>query len=335
MKFRLHILAGIAVLGSLGTFAYLRSGLLNLPKVPGEITPEDTGLNDLNDLKAIDDAIAIGKANDRSNEALSLAVLGVTEIGHGIDESGIRHLREAVQADPANLVFGNRLRMEILKQKREWLKKSADAGEIALQFPDYLHDEPVRFFRALVKAHPIREVKLQLALAHVDHMLLFPALEIKAPASVESVEILTDILNHAETNEAYYVPALFARGLNYLYRPFNLVWPEKIATPPDAASKDIALCVAVGRKIGAGSNALKAELSLALGDAYAKEGKLSLARSWWQLANNLAGDEKFRERVFLRLKWEDDEAAASLEQTLQRQMENLEHPVSDLRFVWQ
>jgi len=122
--------------------------------------------------------------------------------------------------------------------------------------------------------------------------------------------------------------------LNYLHRPFNLVWPEKIAAPPDAASKDIALAVAVGQKIGTGSNALKAELLLALGDAYAKEGKFNLARSWWQLANNLARDDIFRERVFSRLKWNDDEVRQNLEETIQKQMEDLDHPLSDLRFMW-
>ncbi|MBI4548569.1 MAG: hypothetical protein HY707_11345, partial [Ignavibacteriae bacterium] len=216
----------------------------------------------------------------------------------------------------------------------DWLAANAQKSEIALQLPEYLNDQPVKFFREFVKQMPRREPKLQLALALVDHMLLFPALEIKAPSSVEAVEILTEILQISQTKDKYYVPALYARGLNYLYRPFNLVWPEKIAAPPDAASKDISLAVAVGQKIGAGSNSLKAELSLTLGDAYAKEGKFSLARSWWQLANNMARDEKFRERVFQRLKWNDDEVRQHLEETLQKQMEDLDHPLSDLRFMW-
>ena len=237
-----------------------------------------------------------------------------------------------MEENPANLVFGNVLRMEMLKLKRKWLAANAGRSELALEFPDYLQDEPVRFFRQLAVSHPVREVRLQLALALVDHMLLFPALEIKAPASVEAVGILTELIDHPA--DAYYVPALYARGLNYLYRPFNLVWPEKIAAPPDAASEDLSRCIAVGQKTGKGSDALKAELSLALGDAFAKEGKLDPARSWWQIANNLARDEKFRERVFTRMKWNDDEVSASLEETLQRQMDDVDHPLSDLRFMW-
>ncbi|MBI3364785.1 MAG: hypothetical protein HY033_07750 [Ignavibacteriae bacterium] len=166
-------------------------------------------------------------------------------------------------------------------------------------------------------------------------MLLFPALEIKAPASVEAVEILSGILKQPDVHARYYVPALYARGLNYLYRPFNLVWPERIAAAPDAASNDISLAVAVGQKIGAGSNTLKAELSLSLGDAYAKEGKLNAAHSWWQLANNLAHDDKIRSRVFTRLQWKDEDVASNLEATLQQQMDDIDHPLSDIRFMWQ
>jgi hypothetical protein len=259
---------------------------------------------------------------------------GILEIGKGDERGGIELLEASVRDDPGNLVLGNTLRMEVMKLQRKWLAANAANGESDLRFPDYLQDQPAQFLRGMVNTTASREMKLQLALALVDHMLLFPALEIKAPASVEAMEILTGILENREANEAFYVPALFARGLNHLYRPFNLVWPEHVAAPANAASKDIGLAVAVGRKIGAGSPELKAELSLALGDAYAKEGNLSLARSWWQIANNMAHDAALRERVFTRLQWNDDDVSANLEELLQHQMEDLEHPLSDLSFIW-
>jgi len=335
MKYRFGIIAGVVLLGALIAAAYLRSGLLNLPSVPEAVTPNDAGLQGLDLMKRMDEAIASGGATDGRDDAPSLAALAVAEIRKGEHEKGLHRLQEAVRADPTHLVLGNRLRMEVLQLKRAWLRKRADQGEIALDFPDDLRDEPVRFFRELVNLHPAREARLQLALALVDQMVLFPALEIKAPASVEAVEILTGILQDRAANSAYYVPALYARGLNFLYRPFNLVWPERLAAPADAASKDIALAVAVGQQIGVGSDALKAELALSLGDAYAKEGNPSLARSWWQLAKNMARNDTLRERVLLRLKWDDDDVRANLEETLQRQMEDIDHPVSDLRFMWQ
>src|SRR5439155_2405241 len=110
----------------------------------------------------------------------------------------------------------------------------------------------------------------------VDELLLFPALEIQAPASVESVNLLTSTLAH----DPAYVPALYGRGLNYLHRPARLVWPEARKAAPDAASRDIGRCVAIGRSIGGASPRLVASLALSLGDAYAKEGKPERARSW-------------------------------------------------------
>jgi len=314
MKSRFGIITGIVLLGALIAAACLRSGLLNLPAVPEAVTPKDAGLQGLDAMKTLDEGVESGRVPDGSD---------------------IDSLQEAVRVDPTNLVLGNRLRMEVLQRKRAWMSQRADQGEIALEFPDGLRDEPVRFLRALAKLHPTRETKLQLALALVDHMVLFSALEIKAPASVEAVEILTGILEDGAANSAYYVPALYARGLNYLYRPFNLVWPERLAAAPDAASQDIGLAVAVGQKMGVGSDALKAELALNLGDAYAKEGQPDLARSWWQLAKNMVKSDTVLERVRLRLQWKDEDLRANLEETLQRQMEDIDHPLSDLRFMWQ
>ncbi|MBI1805530.1 MAG: hypothetical protein HYR76_00600 [Ignavibacteria bacterium] len=332
MKSRFVIVAGVLVVGSLIALAYYRAGLLNLPSVSDQLTASDAGLDKLGDLRALDHDLALTEASTEARPLATPVRSALTAIRDGNEETGIHQLQDAVKKDPTNLVVGNALRMETMKLKRKWLAQSANQSEIALNFPEYLRDEPVRFLRELVRRQPSREAKLQLSLALVDHMLLFPALEIKAPSSVEAVEVLTDILNHESPS---YVPALYARGLNYLYRPFNLVWPERIAAPVDAASNDLSLCVAIGQKIGAGSDRLKAELSLALGDAYAKEGKLSLARSWWQIANNIAHDEKFRTRVFARLQWGDEDVAASLEETLQHQMEDLDHPLSDLRFMWE
>jgi hypothetical protein len=334
MKFRWNILVGMILVGGLITIAYLRSGLLNLPIIREEITATDAGLLGLDKMRAMDEAVATGRGVEGEDNGVALAALGVASIRKGESEKGIQQLEKAVQTDPTHLVLGNTLRMEMLQLKRQWIAKSADKGEITLAFPDYLHNEPVRFFRELVFAHPTREAKLQLALGLVDQMILFPALEIKAPASVEAVEILTEILQDSEAGHPYYVPALYARGLNYLYRPFNLVWPETLAAPEDAASRDVAVAVAIGRKMSVGSNLLKAELALTLGDAYAKEGKSNLARSWWQIANNMGQDDKLRERVFLRLQWKDDDLRGNLEQTLEGQMGDLDHPLSDLRFMW-
>ena len=117
-------------------------------------------------------------------------------------------------------------------------------------------------------------------MAWVDEMLLFPALEIKAPSSVQAVDLLTQVIDQGN---AGYVPALFARGLNHLHRPARLIWPESAKTRRDAAAQDIGRCVAIGRHVSAGSARLRATLALSLGDAYVKDGRLNVARSWWQI----------------------------------------------------
>lgn len=335
MKTRLGLISGALILVTLIAVAYYRAGVLNLPPVPAGITAVDAGLDRLHDLRSFDESIRSDRALSPENTAIIEARGAVSEVRLGNEENGIRRLQALVRRDPTNLVLGNLLRVQVFTLIRHWLVVNANQGEIALKLPAYLEDQPARFFHDLLGQRGNREVKLQLALALVDHMLLFPALEIKAPASVEAVEILSGILDQSDIHAAYYVPALYARGLNYLYRPFNLVWPERIAAVPDAASKDIGLAIAVGQKIGAGSTGLKGELSLALGDAYAKEGKLNTARSWWQLANNLARDDRMRHRVFTRLQWNDEDLSANLEATLQKQMDDIDHPLSDLRIMWQ
>ena len=165
----------------------------------------------------------------------------------------------------------------------------------------------------------------------VDELMLFPALEIKAPASVESVTLLSGILER----EPSYVPALFGRGLNYLHRPSRLVWPESKRMAPDAASRDLGMCVAIGRKIGGGSPRLVGMLALTHGDASAREGRYENARTWWQIAQNSGGDPDLGAAARRRFSWDDRDVQDRLEQELENRMSDLDHPLSDLALIWQ
>jgi hypothetical protein len=135
--------------------------------------------------------------------------------------------------------------------------------------------------------------------------------------------------------QRHFVPALYARGLNYLYRPADLVWPEKVPASPDAASRDLSMAIAIARKSQVGGPELKGRAALALGDAYAKEGRLEFARSWWQMANNLAREEAIKQAVFARLSWGDHEVDEKLREAFEQQMQNLDDPPTDLRIIWQ
>jgi hypothetical protein len=134
--------------------------------------------------------------------------------------------------------------------------------------------------------------------------------------------------------ERSYVPALFARGLNHLHRPARLVWPESRKTDQDAAAEDIARCVAIGRKLGVGSARLQAALAISLGDSYVKAGRYGVARSWWQIAQNLCHDADTRDAVRRRFGWPDEEMLDRLEKELDEARGELDHPMTDLALMW-
>ncbi len=337
-----------------GAFAWSRVGLLDLPSVPHDLTLDATGLGNLDAMRDLDDAIRSDSRADRvSNGALPPAAQRVRDglllIRAGKPEAGLAAMQQGVAQDPDNLVLSNAYRMECFTLRRAALADArrasaapvAATGAVNSVFPAYLEAQPIAPLEKLKKDHPSRETRLALALAWVDEMLLFPALEVKAPASVESVRELTVVLEGDGSTDGkssaaspYYVPALFARGLNHLHRPARLVWPEADKTPLDAAVQDIARCIAVGRKFNAGSSRLQATLAIALGDAYVKIGRSQNARSWWQIAQNICRDEAIQQAVRRRYAWRDETVLDDLEAELDRARAELDAPMTDLRMMW-
>lgn len=332
----------------IAALAWMRGGMLNLPEVPPGLTLESSGLADLQAMRTVDEFIRRGtrmdfapasSAKDREPElplgispaAAMLVRDGLRKVEQGDWAAGLEIMREGIQQEPGNLVLGNAYRMVVFQQRREHVRSSRQSGLLVPEFPPHLAGEPIAFFTELVRRQRTREATLQLALAWVDEMLLFPALEIKAPASVEAVHLLTELLDAGEQG---YVPALFARGLNHLHRPARLVWPEAASTPRDAAARDIGLCVAIGRKFDVGSDRLQATLAIALGDAYVKAGRLSLARSWWQLAQNIGHDDDLRDSVQRRFGWSDEAILDRLEAELDHCRTQLDRPMTDLAIMW-
>ncbi len=338
-------LAAVAAVVTCGVAiaAWSRVGLLDLPSVPRSTTASESGLDDLNQLAWLDDYLradrSLGlavpmpgfKPPALASEAAVFVRSGIFKIADGEAPGGLENIRKGVRMAPDNLAIGNVYRMEVFRQRREYLAEARLRGSLTPQFPPHLESQPIVFFESLVAEFQTRETKLQLALAWVDEMLLFPALEIKAPASVQAVDILTEVIENGNEN---YVPALFARGLNHLHRPARLVWPESAKTPPDAAVRDIARCVAVGRRIDAGSSGLQAFLAMTLGDAYVKAGRNNVARSWWQIAQNLSHDSNVQSAVRRRYAWNDEEILDRLEQELDRARAELEDPMTDLALMW-
>jgi tetratricopeptide (TPR) repeat protein len=334
-SFRPAWIVGLILAGAVAAYAWTRVGLFDLPTVPGDVTLSAAGLNGLPAMKQLDDALHAPEpgyspqAPVLSPAAASVRA-GLSLIQSGRAEEGLGKMREGIESEPANLVLANAYRMVAFQLRRDLLLKLRATPTIT--FPAWIEKEPLEFFEILDKRHPSRETKLNLALAWVDLMLLFPALEIKAPSSVESVKILTQLI---DGSDAYYIPALYGRGLNHLHRPARLVWPEADKTPPDAAARDIARAIAVGRKFGVGSPRLQATLAISLGDAYVKVGKNSNARSWWQIAQNLCPDASIQAAVRRRYAWKDEEILDRLEEELDRARGALDAPMTDLRIMWE
>jgi len=339
--FRTYFLPGLLVTALVVTavYAWSRVGLLNLPSISSQVTLEQAGLANLSKMRDIDvyihglDDDALIQHSDSATFTTSENLMreGLTAIRQGRLTEGVSLMERSVSSDPDHLVLANAYRMEIFQLKRSFLLRAKQSGILTPEFPNYLSGKPIEFLQRLLKQHESRETKLHLAFAWVDHMLLFPALEIKAPSSVESVELLSEII---EQGDGQYIPALFARGLNYLHRPARLVWPESHKMFPDAAAQDIGRCIAIGRKLGVGSKRLQATLAISLGDAYVKAGRLGVARSWWQIAQNISLDEDLQSSIHRRYGWQDEEILDRLEEELDRGRAALDQPMTDLAMMW-
>jgi tetratricopeptide (TPR) repeat protein len=327
---------GSVLVVATAALAWYRVGMLDLPAVPADLTVQEAGLADLEQMKQLNASLWTdpSKGQDATqaiSPAASLVQRGIAACKRGDTLMGLDSMRRGIRLEPNNLVLANAYRMVVFGLRRDFLASARQQGLVAPKFPPELDRQPICFFEELDRQHGTRETKLHLALAWVDEMLLFPALEIKAPASVQAVDLLTEAVQHGDAN---YVPALFARGLNHLHRPARLVWPESAKTPRDAAAQDLGRCVAIGRRLGVGSPRLKATLALSLGDAYVKAGQLSLARSWWQIAQNLCRDADLQAAIQRRYSWENEEVLDRLEEELDRGRSELAHPMTDLALMW-
>jgi hypothetical protein len=288
------------------------SRVTGLPAVPASVTRREAGLDGIERWAGEARVLAQGRIDGSDGSA------------------EMRRLAALVEAHPEDLVTGNAFRMQVYRMKREFLAAARGRGERSPAFPADLAGEPLATLLQAESAHPTKELGVQIALAHVDRMMLDPALEVRAPASIDSVHAFDGVLASAP----YDVPALVGRGLNHLNRPRKLVWPEHPAPPEDAASRDLALAAAVGAKAGGASPRVKGLLLLLLGDAYAHEGKAELARSWWLVAGESTDDRGVREELRIRAGWPETEMVDRLEARLEERMEAVEAPVSDLSFLW-
>src|SRR6185436_18868716 len=115
-----------------------------LPEVPASVTRADAGLD------------GIVPAAERAR--LELRPL--------VDASaGVGAFAALVEAEPENLAIGNAFRMEVYREKRQFLKAARERGERSPTYPDELRAEPLATLKRLAATQPARELRIQIALA--------------------------------------------------------------------------------------------------------------------------------------------------------------------------
>jgi hypothetical protein len=335
------MVAAVVLLLVLGVVAYRRGGVLDLPPVPGGLTLENTGLGNIGALRerarALDSMIS-GAATDgraRGGDAsLTKAAEGIVMVRRGEGEAGLRMVREALSEQPGDLVLGNAYRMAVLSLRHAALVNDENRETLAEHLPSYLEGESVATLERLNREHPSREAAFQLSVAWIDEVVLSPKPEGRLPASVANMKLLDEIL----AKDPYYLPAICSRGLGYLNLPARIdiipAWKESLRPSPNAASRELGRCVAIGRTVGAGSPELAGSQAMNLGDAYAKEGRPDRARSWWQLAQNASRDRSLQEAIQRRFAWRDEELIDQLEAERNAAVQDVDHPVTDLSSIW-
>ena len=151
MRSRLLLIVGSLLLVTLIAIAYYRAGVLNLPSVPDEITNAESGLAGLDEMKNLEARIFSVNIPSSADSLTVEVQRALSEIEYGNERNGIFHLQSLVRRNPANIVLGNLLRMETFKLTRLRLASNASQGEIGLVLPEYLDNQPMKFFRDLIK----------------------------------------------------------------------------------------------------------------------------------------------------------------------------------------
>ena len=336
---RVSIAAAVVVAIALFAVAYRRGGVLDLPPVPSGVTPERAGVNNIAVMgeraRALDTLVtrAASGAALEGDPHLVKAAEGVAAARRGEGEAGLRKIREALSAQPDDLVIGNTYRMAVLSLRRSASANGASRDTLAEHLPSYLEGESVGTLETLYRQHPSREAGFQLVMAWVDEILLSPD-ERKAGPALTSMKLLNEIL----AKDPYYLPALCTRGLAYLNPPSRIdfipAWKKLMRPVPNAASRDLSLCMAIGARVGGGSRQAAATQALNLGDAYAKEGQPERARSWWQIAQNASRDEALLAAIRRRFAWRDDELIDQVEKEIMASITDLDHSPTDLSLLW-
>lgn len=233
---------------------------LALPGVPAGLSVDQLGLGQWQEYQKPLPAHPLADPTLPSSPQVTpgLALLedaaGQALIQQGNLARGLAYLKAAVLADPQNLRYGNDYRLALRDHA--------------------LYQDEQTFFASLAKQAPHTNTQIEYALAYVDLMRSCPkppdGLVCQAQNSYSSISILDGVLQATPYN----VVARYARGLNHLY------WPTLMGHLPKS-QQDLQYAVALSRLQAQISPIFAPQAYVALGDVFAKAGKLSEARNVW------------------------------------------------------
>ncbi|GHO60001.1 hypothetical protein [Ktedonobacter robiniae] len=264
-KFRLLVAAILLVLVLLGGGMYWlltpRIKPLALPHVPAHLTWADIGLEHWQDYQQplpehpLDNTALPAKPQVNKNLALLQDAAGQALIQQGQNNLGVEYMKAAVLAVPDNLRYANDLRLAWRDHQQ--------------------YKEEEAFFSALNQKYPTINTQIALALSYVDEMRSCPnppdGLVCQAQFSSRSISELSEIL----TNHPYNIVARYARGLNHLY------WPTLMGHLSQS-QEDLQFSVVLTQIQGAIGPSFLPQAYTALGDVFAKGGKVDVAQNVWE-----------------------------------------------------
>lgn len=242
---------------------------LAMPPLPANLSWADLGLANWQQYqqalppRPLDDPALprepqVNKASASLQHAAGLALLQQSQF-----DRGIAYLKAAVLSDPENLRVANDLRLTLRNQER--------------------YKEEEQFFAPLAEKLKTPATNLSLALSYVDQMRSCPkppdGLVCQAQFSSRSISILNKILEE----QPYNIIARYARGLNHLY------WPTLMGHLPQS-QEDLQYAVALTKYQQSMSPTFTPQAYTALGDVFAKGGKIDEARNVWLNGLNVSTD---------------------------------------------
>jgi tetratricopeptide (TPR) repeat protein len=260
----LIVLAALALilLGAGGGYLLFRPRVqpLSLPALPANLTAADLGLTGWQDYQLplpahpLADPHLPGAPQVNPSLALLEDAAGQALIQQGQLNRGLAYLRAAAQSDVENLRYSNDYRLALRDHK--------------------LYSDEFTYFSQLAKQNTSPNVLISFALTYVDQMRSCPTppdgLVCQAQDSWNSINVLNGVID----KHPYNVIARFARGLNHLY------WPSLMGHLP-LAQIDLQYAVALTRPLASISRAFIPQAYAALGDVFAKDGKVEQARNVW------------------------------------------------------